>query len=137
MSYRVKTRTPVIDIECLIMAIKDNNCKYTQHGEDFAIGNIRYEKRNTHYKVSYYGDHNSEAKLVDSIEKSYLKFYKQKMERLEQERIERKLKEEQERLERFKEEQKKQIIEKAKKQGYQVKEVKKGDKIQLVCVRYK
>lgn len=134
MSRRVTTRIPIIDRECLIEALKASNCQYIDQGTQIIaqIGyGITYTQRDTHFSVNYYSDHIDERSFVESVNTAYLRIYKTKLERLEEE-----ARKERERLEAFKEAQKTQIIEKAKKQGYKVKEVKKGDKIQLVCVRY-
>lgn len=134
MSRRVTTRIPIIDRECLIEALKASNCQYIDQGNQIIaqIGyGITYTQRDTHFSVNYYSDHIDERSFVESVNTVYLRIYKTKLERLEEE-----ARKERERLEAFKEAQKTQIIEKAKKQGYKVKEVKKGDKIQLVCVRY-
>lgn len=140
MSRRVTTRTPIIDKECLIEALKASNCQYIDQGTQISVrigyANITYTQRDTHFSVDYYSDHIDERSFVESVNKAYLRIYKAKLERLERERLEEEARKERERLEAFKEAQKAQIIEKAKKQGYKVKEVKKGDKIQLVCVRY-
>lgn len=141
MSRRVITRTPIIDKECLIEALKASNCQYIDQGTQISVrighyANITYTQRDTHFSVDYYSDHIDERNFVESVNKAYLRIYKAKLERLERERLEEEARKERERLEAFKEAQKAQIIEKAKKQGYKVKEVKKGDKIQLVCVRY-
>lgn len=140
MSRRVITRTPIIDKECLIEALKASNCQYQDQGNRISVqigyANITYIQKDTHFSVDYYSDHINERNFVESTNKAYLRIYKAKLERLERERLEEEARKERERLEAFKEAQKAQIIEKAKKQGYKVKEVKKGDKIQLVCVRY-
>ncbi|MDL0080954.1 hypothetical protein [Helicobacter zhangjianzhongii] len=139
MSRRVTTRIPIIDRECLIEALKASNCQYIDQGNQIIaqIGyGITYTQRDTHFSVNYYSDHIDERSFVESVNTAYLRIYKTKLERLEKERLEEEARKGRERLEAFKEAQKAQIIEKAKKQGYKVKEVKKGDKIQLVCVRY-
>ncbi len=140
MSRRVTTRTPILDRECLIEALDACNYQYDIQGDTIVVRanyyNIEYKPKNTHYSVSYYGDHINEKNMVDSIESHYLKFYKAKLERLERERLEEEARKERERLEAYKQAQKEQIIAKAQQRGYKVKEVKKGDKIQLVCVRY-
>ena len=139
MSRRVITRTPIIDKECLIEALKASNCQYQDQGNRISVQigcGITYIQKDTHFSVDYYSDHIDERNFVESVNKAYLRIYKAKLERLERERLEEETRKERERLEAFKEAQKAQIIEKAKKQGYKVKEVKKGDKIQLVCVRY-
>ena len=139
MSRRVITRTPIIDKECLIEALKASNCQYQDQGNRISVQigcGITYIQKDTHFSVDYYSDHIDERNFVESVNKAYLRIYKAKLERLERERLEEEARKERERLEAFKEAQKAQIIEKAKKQGYKVKEVKKGDKIQLVCVRY-
>lgn len=141
MSRRVITRTPIIDRECLIEALKASSCQYIDQGTQISVqighcANITYTQKDTHFSVDYYSDHIDERNFVESTNKAYLRIYKAKLERLERERLEEEARKERERLEAFKEAQKAQIIEKAKKQGYKVKEVKKGDKIQLVCVRY-
>lgn len=139
MSRRVITRTPIIDKECLIEALKASNCQYQDQGNRISVQigcGITYIQKDTHFSVDYYSDHIDERNFVESVNKAYLRIYKAKLERLERERLEEEARKERERLDAFKEAQKAQIIEKAKKQGYKVKEVKKGDKIQLVCVRY-
>ena len=150
MSRRVITRTPIIDKECLIEALKASNCQYQDQGNRISVQigcGITYIQKDTHFSVDYYSDHRDEKNFVESVNKAYLRIYKAKLERLERERLEaeaikererleEEARREREKLEAFKEAQKAQIIEKAKKQGYKVKEVKKGDKIQLVCVRY-
>lgn len=139
MSRRVTTKAPITDIECLIEALKSKEPNYTiqDNAIQVQIGcGITYRQNNTHFSVEYYSDHADERSFVELINKTYLKLYKAKLERLERERLEEEARIEREKLEAYKQAQKEQIIAKAKKQGYKVKEVKKGDKIQLVCVRY-
>ncbi len=147
MSRRVTTRTPILDRECLIEALESCNYQYDIQGDTIVVrakgiayNTIKYIQKNTYssgkssYSVKY--EEYEHEKMVDSIESHYLKFYKAKLERLERERLEEEARKERERLEAYKQAQKEQIIAKAQQRGYKVKEVKKGDKIQLVCVRY-
>lgn len=157
MSYRVKTFAPILDIESLIDALKECGCNYRQIPNGFQVGEINIVLQGNRYVAQFhYGD-----SLVNKIESSYLRIYSEKMQRLEKEKqellakleqqrqeeelrkeaerlaqIEAQKKAEQERLEKYKQEQKEKLIAKAKAQGYQIKEKKVGDKVQLVCVRY-
>ena len=117
MSRRVITRTPIIDKECLIEALKASNCQYQDQGNRISVqigyANITYIQKDTHFSVDYYSDHINERNFVESTNKAYLRIYKAKLERLERERLEEEARKERERLEAFKEAQKAQIIEKA------------------------
>lgn len=145
MSYRVTTKTPILDLECLICALRENQLSFTQQSDliikvslhNHSYSNITYTKQpNDCYLVEYYKDHSEERELVEKLEKSYIRIYQEKLEKLEQQRQEEEARLQRERLERYKEEQKQRLIQKAKQQGYTVKEVKRDNKIQLVCVRY-
>lgn len=162
MSYRVKTHMPILDIESLINALNECGCKYTQISNGFRINGGYSSVNITLVGSGYVADHSDhDQSLVNRICNSYTRIYAEKMQRLEKEKqellakleqqrqeeelrkeaerlaqIEAQKKAEQERLEKYKQEQKEKLIAKAKAQGYQIKEKKVGDKVQLVCVRY-
>ena len=90
MSRRVITRTPIIDKECLIEALKASNCQYQDQGNRISVQigcGITYIQKDTHFSVDYYSDHRDEKNFVESVNKAYLRIYKAKLERLERERL--------------------------------------------------
>lgn len=164
MSAVIKTITPFIDKELLLMALENIGCNFTLKGNEiltdrkdyyglqkFSLNNGRYvflhdssAEEGARYMTQTGGypwgnikkqEYKSVSEFIKSVEGEYLSLYQNKLEEAERLHLE----EEKKRLEQkriaFIEKQKTTIIERAKEEGYSIKEEKVKGKIKLILVR--
>ncbi len=156
MSAVVKTITPFINKEFLLLALDAIGCKYTLQGNEIITeridyyGNQKFVLINGRFQLQHDSSANREqypwrnlnvkgyktvSSFLEAVEGKYHFFFNLKMEELEKQRQE----EERIRLENerkaFVEKQKESIIAKAKEKGYSIKEENVKGKIKLVLVR--
>jgi hypothetical protein len=160
MSSIVKTVTPFLNREMLLLALDSIGCRYAIRGSDIIMlqderqnfvwdsvfGRFRFSYYSHNYRESDFNELKATNNFLAPLEKSYNDIYRKKLEELERLRLkaeadaERKhLEEERLRLERerqeYVEKQRTHIIAKAKEKGYSVQEKKEKGKIKLVLVR--
>jgi hypothetical protein len=153
MSAVVKTITPFIDREILMLALESLGFGYSLQGEDILTERIDYygEQKFVWAQGQYLFQHDSSAtqndyrwrnlnvkayktvgSFLEAVEREYGLHYRRLLEEAELKR--------QEELERqrkaFVQQQKEAIVVRAKEQGYDVQEKMVGTKIQLVLVKH-
>jgi len=157
MSAIVKTLTPFIDRELLLNSLDDLSISYSERDMNIVTERVDYFGNQIFVwdGLSYTFQHDSDANMrmsqltgenihelsrvsdfLSALDEKYRINYSKKVIELEKLRLE----EEKKRIEKaqkaYVEKQKKKIIEKAKSKGYKVTEKKKGNKTQLVLVKY-
>jgi hypothetical protein len=153
MSAIVKTITPFIDKQLLLLAMEGLGLRYSLQGEDIVTERVDYygAQKFVWSQGQYLFQHDSSAtqqvyhwrnlnvkeyktvgSFLEAVEKQYVLHYNRQLEEAEQAR--------QDELERqrkaFVQQQKETIVAKAKEQGYEVREKIVGQKIQLVMVKH-
>ncbi len=153
MSAVVRTLTPFIDKQILMLALQSLGFKYSLQGEDIMTERVDYygEQKFVWANGQYLFQHDSSAtrqqykwrnlnvkeyktvgSFLEAVEKEYSFHYHRILEEAELKR--------QEELElqrkAYVQQQKESILQKAKEQGYDVKEKLVGTKIQLVLVKH-
>ena len=146
MSAVVKTVTPFTQRDLLLEALDELGVVYQEKGnaimtervDDYGAQRFIYEQgayRFQHDSSPWRKLNFNKWKTVSAFLGAVEKVYHQAYERLQQ----RMAAEERRRLEeerkRFVEQQKQAVIQRAKEQGYNIKEIRKGNKIQLQLVR--
>jgi hypothetical protein len=153
MSAVVKTITPFIDQQILMLALDSLGTKYSLQGDEILTERIDYYGTQKFVRVNgqYLFQHDSSATLNDypwrnlnakayktvgsfleAVEREYGLHYQRLLEEAEQKR----LKELELQRKAFVQQQKETIVRKAAEQGYTVKEKTVGNKVQLVLVKH-
>jgi len=146
MSAVVKTVTPFTQRDLLLEALNELSIEYHEKGnaimterEDYygaqcfiyEQGAYRFQHDSSPWRQLNFKEWKTVSAFLSAVEKSYHQAYERLQQRLAEEER-RRLEEERK---RFVEQQKQTVIQRAKKQGYNIKEIRKGHKIQLQLVR--
>ncbi len=146
MSAVVKTVTPFTQRDLLLEALDELGVVYHEKGnaimtervDDYGAqrfiyeqGAYRFQHDSSPWRKLNFKEWKTVSAFLGAVEKAYHQAYERLQQRLAEE--ERRLLEEERK--RFVEQQKQVVIQRAKKQGYNIKEIRKGNKIQLQLVR--
>lgn len=146
MSAVVKTVTPFTQRDLLLEALDELGIKYqekdraimTERVDDYGAQRFIYEQGAYHFQHDSspwrrlnFKEWKTVSAFLGAVEKAYHQAYESLQQRVAEEER-RRLEEERQ---RFVEQQKQAVIQRAKEQGYNVKETRKGNKIQLQLVR--
>jgi hypothetical protein len=153
MSAVVKTMTPFIDQQILMLALESLGFSYSLQGKDIVTERVDYygAQKFVWAHGQYVFQHDSSATLngyrwqnlnakayktvgsfLEALEREYGVHYQRLLEEAEQKRLE----ELELQRKAFVQQQKEAIVLKAKEQGYVVKEKTVGNKVQLVLVKH-
>ncbi|HDN27849.1 MAG TPA: hypothetical protein ENG03_12310 [Thioploca sp.] len=146
MSAVVKTVTPFTQRELLLEALDELSVEYQEKGnaimtervDDYGAQRFIYEQgayRFQHDSSPWRQLNLKEWKTVSAFLGAVEKAYHQAYERLQQRLAEEERRRLEEERQRFVEQQKQAVIQRATEQGYNVKEIRKSNKIQLQLVR--
>ena len=146
MSAVVKTVTPFTQRDLLLEALDELGVVYQEQGnaimtervDDYGAqrfiyeqGAYRFQHDSSPWRQLNFKKWKTVSTFLSAVETAYHQAYERLQQRLAEEER-RRLEEERQ---RFVEQQKQTVIQRAKEQGYNVKETRKGNKIQLQLVR--